>query len=115
MIYTIHDVKKLWEKIPLDEDMNLYIHSPFCQCKCKYCLYSGKECNSQIEKNYFIQELKSSIFHFRDILKNRYVNTLYFGGGTPNIFSIEEIENITKTIYDICTPNKKIIIYSRLI
>ena len=109
MIYTIHEIKKLWEKIPLDEDMNLYIHSPFCQCKCKYCLYSGKECNSQIEKNYFIQELKSSIFNFRDILKNRYVNTLYFGGGTPNIFSIEEIENITKTIYDICTPNKKII------
>lgn len=27
MIYTIHEIKKLWEKIPLDEDMNLYIHS----------------------------------------------------------------------------------------
>lgn len=103
------EIKALWDNVPKYEEMNLYVHSPFCNCKCKYCLYRGKLDHSKIEINYFIKTLKSSLYKSRDIFKDRKVKTFYFGGGTPNVFSIDEIRNITNTVYSVCTPQNKII------
>ena len=102
-------IKELWNIVPKDEEMNLYVHSPFCNCKCKYCLYRGKLDHSKIEITYFIKTLKNSLYKSRDILQDRKVKTFYFGGGTPNVFTIDEIKNITNTVYSICTPQNKII------
>ena len=35
----------------------------------------------------------------KEYLKNEVLDTIYFGGGTPSLLSIKEIEDILKTIF----------------
>ena len=50
-------------------------------------------------KNDFITALLSEITLQRTYLDNEEVKTIYFGGGTPSILSIEELEKILQTVY----------------
>ncbi|MCP4550921.1 MAG: radical SAM family heme chaperone HemW [Bacteroidetes bacterium] len=70
----------------------IYIHIPFCKQKCYYCnFYSVASIKN---KDRFLEVLKKEIYHQRKYLKNEIVNTIYFGGGTPSMFSKNEIEDV---------------------
>lgn len=43
--------------------------------------------------------LNKELFLRKDELKNEIIETIYFGGGTPSLLSIEEIEELLSTIY----------------
>lgn len=65
-----------------------YIHIPFCKSKCKYCSFVSFVGIAQ--ENYF--EILLS-----DILANysgETLETLYFGGGTPSLMSINQVRKI---------------------
>ena len=75
------------------EDSALYIHIPFCEHKCIYCdFYSIITFEN---KKGFINSLKKEIDYysanFNDKIKFK---TIFFGGGTPSIFSPDEIAHI---------------------
>lgn len=88
---------------PIDYDkFNLYINIPFCPTRCEYCsfptvvLREGKDYrNSYVEM--VIRELKG----IASSLKNKKLNTIYFGGGTPTTLRLTDLEKIIKTIYDL--------------
>jgi oxygen-independent coproporphyrinogen III oxidase len=77
--------------------LHLYIHVPFCQQKCMYCdFYSMTDLNL-IEK--YLEALKQSIkYHGEAIAEDYSVRTIYFGGGTPNLLSASQLEDILNTI-----------------
>lgn len=68
---------------------NAYIHIPFCKQKCNYCSFvSFVSQNKQAEYvNTLCNEIKYRY-------KGELLDTLYFGGGTPSLLSIKEIEQI---------------------
>ena len=68
---------------------NAYIHIPFCKQKCNYCSFvSFVSQNKQAEYvNAICNEIKYRY-------KGELLDTLYFGGGTPSLLSIEEIKQI---------------------
>ena len=70
----------------------IYIHIPFCKKLCFYCdfyhIISLKDNSS------FIDALLKEATLRKDYLANEKVSTIYFGGGTPSVFSIEEIGKI---------------------
>lgn len=74
----------------------IYIHIPFCKKLCFYCdfyhIVSVKDSSS------FIDALLKETLQRKDYLKNETVTTIYFGGGTPSVFSIQEIERILSNI-----------------
>ncbi len=74
----------------------IYIHVPFCKKLCFYCdfyhIVSVKDSSS------FIDALLKETAQRKDYLKNETVTTIYFGGGTPSVFSIQEIERILSNI-----------------
>jgi oxygen-independent coproporphyrinogen-3 oxidase len=74
----------------------IYIHIPFCKKLCFYCdfyhIVSVKDSSS------FIDALLRETSLRKDYLKNETVTTIYFGGGTPSVFSIEEIGRILTNI-----------------
>ncbi len=75
----------------------VYIHIPFCKQKCHYCnFYSAI---SLKYRNEFIGVLIDEIIRRKDYLGEEKVNTIYFGGGTPSMLSVEEISSIISTIY----------------
>lgn len=70
---------------------SVYIHIPFCRQKCCYCSFVSFSDLSQ--KDEYIKTLKKEIF---DIYKGENLQTLYFGGGTPSLLSIDEIRELTE-------------------
>jgi oxygen-independent coproporphyrinogen-3 oxidase len=74
----------------------IYIHIPFCLSKCIYCnFYSSTD--RKLTKN-FLEALTQEMQIRRDYLLNAPVKTLYFGGGTPSLLSIEELQRILENL-----------------
>ena len=78
------------------ENLGIYIHIPFCAKKCAYCDFYSM-CDLSLRENY-VDALVAQISSFRAEAKNRIVDTIYIGGGTPSILSGEQILRILKTV-----------------
>ncbi len=80
----------------------IYIHIPFCERKCIYCdFYSVSDRSLQ---KIFVQSLLIELQRQSAVSKNEIFDTIYFGGGTPSLLSVNEIELIIdriKTLYNI--------------
>ena len=68
---------------------NAYVHIPFCRSKCHYCSFVSFD---KLElKDSYINALKKQI---ETEYKGEKLNTLYFGGGTPSLLSIEVFKSL---------------------
>jgi oxygen-independent coproporphyrinogen-3 oxidase len=74
----------------------IYIHIPFCKQRCTYCDFYTEVAPQFIPK--FIDSLINEIALRQEYLQNEVINTIYFGGGTPSVLSIEQFSLIFKTI-----------------
>lgn len=75
----------------------LYIDSPFCLSKCKFCKHSGAitQIGSPEYNKYFYKYLPGLLEFFKPVFEERIPDTVYFGGGTSSIMT----ENIMKNIF----------------
>jgi len=74
----------------------IYIHIPFCSKKCNYCdFYSIVPI---ARKSEFVDALISEIVLRKSFLEGEIVETVYFGGGTPSLLEISELNKILNTI-----------------
>lgn len=69
---------------------SVYIHIPFCNTICSYCDFP-KVYSSVCDKKLYLETLKKEI---KTNYKNEIVNTIYIGGGTPSVLSIEELKKL---------------------
>lgn len=70
---------------------NAYIHIPFCKQKCNYCSFvSFPKLAKQDE---YIDALTREIKYFYN---GEQLNTLYIGGGTPSVLTVENIKKLLK-------------------
>lgn len=74
----------------------IYIHIPFCKSRCSYCDFATDiyRDNDSVERysGALIREISSTRF------KNIFVDTIYFGGGTPSLLTAEQLHKITECI-----------------
>jgi oxygen-independent coproporphyrinogen-3 oxidase len=75
----------------------IYIHIPFCKQACYYCDFHFSTLLTKKEE--MIQALCQEIVMRKSEFENDIVETIYFGGGTPSLLSIEEINTILQTIH----------------
>jgi len=74
----------------------LYIHIPFCKQACYYCNFHFS--TSIKRKSEMIQALaKELILRKNELTKP--IESIYFGGGTPSVLSIEELQFLIETVY----------------
>lgn len=77
----------------------LYVHTPFCIRKCRYCIYLSKKPESKEEMAIFYkQALPRQIRQYQSTLENVKFHQVYFGGGTPTIADPEVLEGVYKKI-----------------
>ena len=76
----------------LDNVYGIYIHIPFCKSKCAYCNFFSLASESKIQD--YVEALKKEIIARKTYLGNEIVKTIYFGGGTPSLLSVKNIEDI---------------------
>ena len=74
----------------------IYLHIPFCKKACHYCDFHFS--TSLKNKEPLLKALVQEIILRADEFKNKTVETIYFGGGTPSILAVDEIKNIIKII-----------------
>lgn len=80
----------------------IYIHIPFCKKICYYCDFYFS-LNLSIKTDY-ISALLQEIERRKDYLPNKKISTIYFGGGTPSVLSMGELQtifNAISKIYDV--------------
>ncbi|WP_336687632.1 radical SAM family heme chaperone HemW [Chryseobacterium bernardetii] len=70
----------------------IYIHIPFCKQKCSYCNFHFS--TSLNFKEEMLRAMKTEIQLRKDELQKRSLKSLYFGGGTPSILSVDEINSL---------------------
>jgi oxygen-independent coproporphyrinogen-3 oxidase len=75
----------------------IYIHIPFCKQACNYCDFHFATTLRQ--KDPMIQALIKELELRANELSNEYVETIYFGGGTPSILPIEDLATILSTVH----------------
>jgi len=73
---------------------NVYLHFPFCLRKCGYCSFFSQKYTRDLSEEY-IRYLSDEINAYSRILEI-IPQTLYFGGGTPSLIEIDQIEEIIK-------------------
>ena len=74
----------------------IYLHIPFCAKKCNYCdFYSIVPL---ARKQEFVTTLIKEIKYRKNYLEGEALETIYFGGGTPSILTIDEISSILSEI-----------------
>lgn len=95
------DVKNLeggeiWTK----EKMDMYVHIPFCKSKCSFCPFNSKPINKENVDTFF-NFLKKELYFYaqENYFKDRIINSLWIGGGTPSAVPIEEIRKLLKDIF----------------
>ena len=78
---------------------SVYIHMPWCVRKCPYCDFSSFAAGRKLpmEKEYTAALLRD-IELFAPLLGE--VRTVYFGGGTPSLFSLGSIREVLQAISD---------------
>ena len=75
----------------------IYIHIPFCKQACFYCDFHFSTSLNKKEElvSCLIKELQ-----IRKVeLQNEMVETIYFGGGTPSLLSIDELRLLIEEVY----------------
>jgi len=74
----------------------IYIHIPFCKQKCHYCNFYSTVSHKYHKE--FIAAILLEINFRKSYLQNKIVDTIYFGGGTPSLLSVDEINLIISAI-----------------
>src|SRR6056297_1977417 len=75
----------------------IYIHMPYCRTRCPYCDFftqTSLDSRTRYEK-VLIREMELR----RDYLEGARVETIYFGGGTPSLFTPAQLGRILESVY----------------
>ncbi len=87
--------KEVVEKRPL----GVYVHIPFCVKKCAYCDFLSFAAEDAAKEHY-VEALCEEIHANAENASEYLVETVYFGGGTPSVLSVAQIERIMKAIQE---------------
>ncbi|MFC1734458.1 radical SAM family heme chaperone HemW, partial [candidate division KSB1 bacterium] len=91
----------------------IYIHIPFCKQRCNYCNFysipvSRRNTKLKEYRSLFVNALLKEIQLQKTYLENETVSTIYFGGGTPSLLTINEQDEIFNQIYKYFRIEKEI-------
>ncbi len=84
-------------------DIEIYIHIPFCARKCAYCDFVSFPAGRDAQDEY-VNALINEISAKSVLAKNRTVRSVFIGGGTPSLLDEAHIRNIMNVLregYDI--------------
>jgi oxygen-independent coproporphyrinogen-3 oxidase len=73
----------------------IYLHIPFCKQACHYCDFHFS--TSLKKKEDMLRAIKTELLMRKDEISG-VVNTVYFGGGTPSLLTIGEIQELLAVV-----------------
>ncbi|MFR8927820.1 radical SAM family heme chaperone HemW [Peptoniphilus senegalensis] len=77
--------------------ISIYIHIPFCESRCHYCDFCSSLLNRENAEKYF-SYLEREIKLNEKFLREKIIDTVFIGGGTPSSVDEKFIEKILKVL-----------------
>jgi oxygen-independent coproporphyrinogen-3 oxidase len=81
---------------PILPPLSLYIHIPWCIRKCPYCDFNSHQANNDIPEADYVAALRLDLQQDTVLAQGRKLTSIFFGGGTPSMFSARAIAEIIK-------------------
>ena len=78
--------------------LSLYVHIPWCVRKCPYCDFNSHESRGEIAETQYIDALIADLNLALPNIWGRRVQTIFFGGGTPSLFSAASFDRLLSEI-----------------
>src|SRR2546421_10069901 len=72
----------------------LYVHIPWCVKKCPYCDFNSHQARGDVPEQAYVEALVSDLETALPDVWGRRVTSIFFGGGTPSLFSAAAIETL---------------------
>ena len=76
----------------------IYIHIPFCKQACHYCDFHFS--TSMKKKDEMVLALAKEIELRKGESQYEIIETIYFGGGTPSVLTIDDIRFLINSVYE---------------
>lgn len=76
----------------------LYVHLPWCVRKCPYCDFNSHEARGAMPEQAYLSALITDLELALPAVWGRRVHTIFFGGGTPSLFSAASIDAILAAV-----------------
>ncbi|HXH54987.1 MAG TPA: radical SAM family heme chaperone HemW [Gammaproteobacteria bacterium] len=74
--------------------LSLYIHIPWCVKKCPYCDFNSYAIEGNLPEKLYIETLSRDLKQDSSLIQGRSIKSIFFGGGTPSLFSPKGIGEI---------------------
>ena len=75
------------------EPLALYVHWPFCVSKCPYCDFNS-HVRAEIDQQQWREALLGDLAHEAELLPERRLTSIFFGGGTPSLMDPATVEAV---------------------
>lgn len=72
----------------------LYIHIPWCVRKCPYCDFNSHAATPELPEAAYVDALLADLDRDLPLAHGRELTSIFFGGGTPSLFSAEALGRI---------------------
>ena len=72
----------------------LYVHIPWCVRKCPYCDFNSHQAEQTLPEAEYRKALREDLTAERALAQGRPLTSIFFGGGTPSLFSAATIADI---------------------
>lgn len=78
--------------------LSLYIHIPWCVRKCPYCDFNSHTASQDLPEAEYIDCLIDDLVTDLPLVQGRPLQSIFFGGGTPSLFSGRSIGRLLEQI-----------------
>ena len=78
--------------------LSLYVHIPWCVKKCPYCDFNSHVAGDGIPEQAYVAALQCDLTAAIACAQGRPVQSIFFGGGTPSLFSADAIDTLLTSI-----------------
>ncbi|MEM9172091.1 MAG: radical SAM family heme chaperone HemW [Pseudomonadota bacterium] len=79
----------------VEPPLSLYVHLPWCLSKCPYCDFNSYSAPAEplreARRDEYVSALRRDIQRQRDFSRQRRLHSVFIGGGTPSLFTPDEI------------------------
>lgn len=81
--------------------LSLYVHIPWCVRKCPYCDFNSHEAPEILPEGEYTRSLLADLERDAGRAQGRKIQSVFFGGGTPSLFSGASVASVLQAADDL--------------
>ncbi|MCR5469111.1 MAG: coproporphyrinogen dehydrogenase HemZ [Lachnospiraceae bacterium] len=87
--------KRLLDEVDFEKGYSLYVGIPFCPSTCLYCSFTSYAIGFYKDRiDAYLSAVEKELAFTAEACKDKVLNTVYFGGGTPTTLGAKELERL---------------------